>query len=452
MRRVVITGGVLIAVAVVVVAAQPPVAPPLAPPVPPGPGTGAPVLPPAPPSTPMIGGPVLPAPPLGDNGPPLSKFDPLAAFPPITQFAVSGAIRGATWMGKMHQSHGRFLHGYNPALRQPMPGDHDLKQTQCALAMAQAAKFSGDKQQAVQARQTILVLLASAPVSQTDTTIRTPVQVSLVCNRVGFAAILAMAIYELPGADEQLLTDAERLCEFLRRQLRTDGSVHYTDGANDVPTQADPAGLNEYPGLALQALAVSNRQRPAEWKKDAVKRGVSHYAGLFRTRPHPLLAASLTPAATELYLQTKFPEMASAVFEMNDWLCAIQIASTDPRTPQWAGGFRTVVNGQATADPPGAAETGMYVQSLACAYQLSRATADLTREGKYRPTLGAAVEFLCGSQFSEANTRHFENTFRANMLIGGFHLSSTDGHLRTDATACAVTGLLRFLSSGAEGR
>jgi hypothetical protein len=36
------------------------------------------------------------------------------------------------------------------------------------------------------------------------------------------------------------------------------------------------------------------------------------------------------------------------------------------------------------------------------------------------------------------------------MLIGGFHLSPTDGNLRIDATGTAVTGLLRFLSSGAE--
>jgi hypothetical protein len=57
-----------------------------------------------------------------------------------------------------------------------------------------------------------------------------------------------------------------------------------------------------------------------------------------------------------------------------------------------------------------------------------------------------AAQFLCALQFLEANTRHFENTFRANTLIGAFHLSPSDGNLRIDATACAVTGLLRYLS------
>ena len=61
-----------------------------------------------------------------------------------------------------------------------------------------------------------------------------------------------------------------------------------------------------------------------------------------------------------------------------------------------------------------------------------------------------ATQFLCGLQYVEANTRHFENIFRANTLIGGFHLSPLDGNLHIDSTGIAVTGLLQFLSSGAE--
>jgi hypothetical protein len=279
-----------------------------------------------------------------------------------------------------------------------------------------------------------------------------PVQASLVCNRVGLAALVALAIYELPGAEGKLTDDAERLCNFLRTRLRADGSVHYTDGAQDVPTKTDPAGVNEYPGLALHALAVSARARPAEWKAEAVKRGVAHYREAFRARPNPALAATLTPAACELYLRAKLPEAAAAAFEMNDWLCGLQIGPTDPRTPQYAGGFRAAVNGEASGDPPATAATGLCVQSLACAYQLTRATGDLAREAKYLPALQSAANFLCGLQYLEVNTRHFENAYRAAMLIGGFHVSPADGGLRTDGTACAITGLLRYLCSGAEGR
>lgn len=447
MKRILFASGVLVLLVVVVVAAQPPVAPPLPPPA-------APVVPPPVPAADPVPPKPFPAapaaPPTAPAETPLSKFDPLTAYPPVTQFAVRGALMGSSWLAKMNQPNGRFLHGYLPALRQSMAGDHDLRQAQAALALAQAAKFSGDPKHAAVASQAVLALLAATKVEPGEPACRVPVQVSFVCNRVGFAALVALAIYELPNPADKLLDDAELLCAFLRRQARADGSVHYTDGPQDDPAQMDPAGLNEYPGLALQALAMSNRARPAEWKKEAVKKGVAHYHARFRAKPHPLLAATITPAATELYLQTKLPDLATAAFEMNDWLCALQISGNDRRAAQWAGGFRPVADGRATDAPPATTDAGRFVQSLACAYHLTRAAGDAAREQKYKPALANAAEFLCGLQYLETNTRHFEDTFRVQMLMGAFHLSPTDGDLRIDATAAAVSGLLRYLSSGAQ--
>jgi hypothetical protein len=418
MRR----GFVLLAVLgsfAVALAAQPPLPPaPLAPPA---------VLPPAPP------GGVSPRPPLPAVGAPkpdvpLAKFEPLTAFPAHTQFAVAGALRGSTWLSKNQQPNGRFNHGYNPTLRQPLPGEHDLKQARAALALAESVKFADDAK------------------------CRVPVNASIVCNRVGFAAALALTIYELPAPSAKLLEDAEMLCAFLRRALRTDGSIHYTDGPTDVPSQVDPAGANEYPGLALQALAASNRHEPAEWKKDAVKRGVTHYHLRFRANPHPLLAATVLPAAADLYSQTKLNEMSSAAFEMGDWLLTQQIGPTDVKLPHGAGAFRSHEGGKPTDALPTASDTGLCVRGLACAFRVSQLAGDTTREGKYKASLLACVEFLSGLQFVESNTRHFENTFRANVLIGGFHHTPTDGTLYIDGTASAVSGLLKFLGSGAEKR
>ncbi len=459
MQRVLFASGILVLLVVVVVAAQPPIAPPLTPPAPP---VTLPVIPPIAPGEPAPPSPPKPLPfptatgaiaiPAAPGETPLSKFDRLEVYPQVTQFAVRASLMGANWMTAMNQPHGRFLYGYLPALRQPMSGDHDLRQAQAVRALAQAAKFSGDQKHAAVASQAVLTLLASTKLDANDPNCRLPVQMSFVCNRVGFASLVALAIYELPNASDKLLDDAERLCTFLRNQCRIDGSVHYIDDPVDDPAKIDPTGVNEYPGVALHALAMSNRVRPAEWKKDAVKKGVAHYHAIFRAKPHPTLAVTLTPAATELYFQTKLPEAATAAFEMNDWLCALQIGANDQRTPQWAGGFRAVADGRTTDAPPGAADTGRHVQSLACAYHLTRVTGDLTREAKYRPALGDAVQFLCGLQFLETNTRHFEDNFRAKMLLGAFYLTPTDGNLRIDATACAVTGLLRYLSCGAESR
>ena len=112
-------------------------------------------------------------------------------------------------------------------------------------------------------------------------------------------------------------------------------------------------------------------------------------------------------------------------------------------------GFRGWAKGQPSETEPGA-DCGRHLESLACAYQLSRQGTDLNRAARYRRSLLDAVQFVLGLQYLESNTRHFENAFRANMLIGGVHLSPSDGGLRIDATAAATSGLLRFLGSGAE--
>lgn len=380
---------------------------------------------------------------------PLGQFEPLSAYPHQTQAAVRSVLLAGNWMTRMNQSQGRFMYGYDPALRQALPGDHDLRQARGALGLAQAARFTGDEKQAAIASQAVLTLLAATRPDPADASCRVPVHASVLCNRVGFAATVALAIYELPAADAKLLGEAERLCEFLRRQTRPDGSVHYTDNPADDPTKTDPEGVNEYPGLALQAIATSNRVKPAAWKAEAVKKGGEHYRAAFRAHPHPLLAATVVPALAELYVQTKLPDAAAGVYELADWLCGMQIPGNDPRVPQWAGAFRGVAGGRVSDAAPGP-ESGMCVQCLACACVVTRLTPDLDRHAKYKAAVADAVQFLTGLQYGEANTRHFETTFRANMLIGGFHVSPLDGDLRIDATGTAVTGLVRYLGSGAE--
>src|SRR5207302_10387939 len=124
-------------------------------------------------------------------------------------------------------------------------------------------------------------------------------------ERFGFAAVLALAIYDLPGADEKLIGEAERLCEYIRRRhLRDDGPVVFH---NAIAGTVHPTAFGEYPGYVLHALAVSNRVKPAAWKAEALKKGCEFYRAGFREHPHPMLAATLTPAFTELFLQTKSP-------------------------------------------------------------------------------------------------------------------------------------------------
>lgn len=368
---------------------------------------------------------------------PLAGFEPLAAFPQPTQTAVRSVLLGSNWLARMNQPQGRFRYGYRPALRQPMDGDDDLAQAQAALALARAAKFAGDERTAAVAGHAVLALLTATKPDPADPNVRVPVHPSPLCNKVGFAAVLALAVYELPAADPKLVAEADRLCGFLKSRLRPDGSVQYTDGT-DEPTKSDPDGVNVYPGYALQAVAASHRVRPDAWKAEAVGKGVSHYRAYLKSRPHPLLAATVLPAAAE-------GRSAEAVFELADALVGMQHAAATARNPLWVGGFS-----RAGERVPTTADGGTCLQALAAAYPLTRAAADVQRAGRYQQAIQDAAGFVTGVQYTEPNTRHFDNTFRANALIGGFHLSPADGDLRVDATAAGLSGLVRYLTSGAE--
>ena len=374
---------------------------------------------------------------------PIQRYESLTLFPTPTQQAVRGAAAGANWLVRMNQAQGRFLHGYRPAVRQTIQGDTELRQAYGALALAQAAKFTGDDRSAAVARQAVLTLLASAPVDPADPGMRVPSQTATVGNRVGFAAVLALAICDIPDADAQLLAEAERLCGFLRKACRPDGSVEYAAAGTD------PAGVNEYPGLALAAIMSSHKTRPEAWKPDAVSKGLTFYRDVFRKAPHPQLAATLTPAVAELHLQTRSTEAAAVVYELNDWLCGLQYPAAFPRNPTWAGGFRGVANG-APADTEPTCDSAACLASLGWAYQVTARNADVARAERYKQAAQDAALFVTALQYDEPNTRHFENTFRANVLIGGFHISPSDGDLRVDAAGRCVSGLVRYLASGAD--
>ncbi len=395
--------------------------------------------------------------PNGPSEPPLRRYEPLVAWPFATQSAVRGALGAGEWLVRRQQPHGRFLYGFNPALRQPLAGDDELAQAHAAWAVAECAAFSGEERQAVAAAQAILALLSLAPPDPSDPQVRLPPRGWTPEQRLQFAAVLVLAIHRLPQADNRLLEEAERLCAFIRQSCDGEGAdaAAATGGAGSDaggPSAKDVAGdasADVAAAWGVAALATSYRLKPAAWK------GATVNAALARCRKRevrsipPAAAVPLILAASQWYLQTQQSEAAACVFTLADSLCTLQIAVTDPRLPQWAGGFRQVQAG-VPRDAVVGPEMGLYVAAVAQACLLSRHLPDLPRYRRYAPAAIDAVRHLAQRQYSESNTRHFENNFRAYMLIGGVHLSPEDGNLRIDAAAHAVIGFLRFLESRAE--
>ena len=104
--------------------------------------TGAPTAPAAPPAVSPVVGNQLQVTPQA----PIARFlNDLRAFPPETEQAVYSMRSGADWLWRMNQTNGRFLPGLNPAIRQWLESDNEIRQAFGTLALAEAAKFTGDE-------------------------------------------------------------------------------------------------------------------------------------------------------------------------------------------------------------------------------------------------------------------------------------------------------------------
>jgi hypothetical protein len=341
---------------------------------------------------------------------------------------------------RANQPTGEFLYGWLPALNKPMEGNQFLRQAGAAVALARAAKFFHNDGYAARARQSVLWLLEQTGPSPTDPQARCTTLPSGQVNRLGAAGLLLLAIHELPNPAPNLLDQGEQLARYIYRRMAPDGSLTYADGPDD----ADPEGVSYYPGEALYGLMRSQQLRPAPWKLAFAQKALTYYRAYWKGHHHPAFVPWQSAAFGEAYRHTKDAGCAEFVFEMNDWLAALQYDQSNCRTPQWYGGFQNFADGKplATAPQVGCAA---YAESLVEAGRVARQMPDAPRYERYRSAAEGCLQFLTTLQYTEATTQHFTPAYRQRMLLGGFFASSTDGNLRVDYTQHAVCAMVQYL-------
>jgi hypothetical protein len=367
----------------------------------------------------------------------------LSKLSPLHRQMYLSARRGAEWLYRMNGVKGRFLHGWLPSLNAPLEGDHPLRQAGAAVALARGARYLGEADHASRATQAVLGLLEDTVVDKANPQVRHPSLPSSMVNRVALASLIVLAIHELPAPGDDLLSQAEELCNYLRSQQQADGSLRYSDAAGDAKNQADPDGVNHYPGLALHALAKSHAKKPASWKAEVVRKAMPCYLKLWSTQKDRDLAVSQIGAYAEAYLQSKDKALAQAVFDLTDWLCGLQYERLDAQHPRRLGGFMGYADGKPVEMAPDV-HGARCALALADACRVTRDMGDVTRHERYTAALERCLQFLTTLQYADADTQHFADWYRPR-LLGGFHLSHQDGQLRIDYSQYAVCALLHYL-------
>ena len=351
------------------------------------------------------------------------------------------ARSGAEWLMRMDNPvNGRFQPGWMPDLNAPVGQDHYLNQAGAAYALAKAARYFGDDRYLMKARQAVLSLLADTQADSADPASRSTSLPPLVVNRTAAAGMLLMIIHELENPADDLLKQSDELCQFIRQQQQPDGSIRCQDAAVETGTYQE--SMQSYPGLALYGLLLSARSRSAPWKLDLVARALPYYRTQWKSTPTIVLAASLTQAFAEAYLQTRSAIYAEFVFEMSDWMCELQYTGETGHI-SWAGGFKSLQHGMPTLFPP-TISTAANLEAVAQTCLVTRHVPDAARYAKYRTAVELSSQFINGLQYTEANTLHFVPGYRP-ALLGGFHCSQQDGTLRLDFQQHALVAMIKRL-------
>jgi len=406
-------------------------------------------------SLPQPAAPVPPAQAGSDQQGTAAKTSPLlpasgsvASMPPLKRHFYLSARSGADWLVRTNRPDGRFDYGFEPALQKRLEGDHYLRQAGAVFALARAARYFKDEHQTAVARQAALTLLVdttTTTVESSKTIVRYTALPSIAVNRLAAAGLIVLTINELPDPNDELLEQAEQLCAFIRQQQQADGSLAFTDTPGDAQAAlVDPEGINYYPGEALYGLMRSQQHRPAAWKTDMVRKALAYYRPWWQKNRNMAFVPWQTAAYAEAFLQTAEAPFAEFVYEMNDWLCALQFTTLDPRHPFWAGGFMGYADGKPVAAAPQVGSAA-YAEGLADACRVAAKAGDPGRLQRYRDALERCLQFTVALQYSDANTQHFADWFRPR-LLGGFHASDQDGNLRIDYNQHAVCALVQYLN------
>ncbi|MSQ95401.1 MAG: hypothetical protein EXR98_12695 [Gemmataceae bacterium] len=371
-------------------------------------------------------------------------------LPESAQPIFFSASRAMDWLKLTNKPDGRFVYGFQPALRVQIDGDNFVSQAGATFALARASRYYRDGRGTAIAGQALLALLGSETIVEKDKVLRYLAAPPNAVDRLSAQGLLISAIHELLSPQERndLLQAADELCNYLRAQQRPDGSLCVSVDSNLLRSGSEEIDAARA-GWALQGIIRSQKHRPAAWKLDLLRKARSHYHGYWQNNKNLATVCSHAPAYAEAYAQTKDAAFAETVFAMNDWLISLQHRDEfDAARKHWAGGFPRFRDGKPDAGPPDIG-SALAAESLAEACRVAKQAGDLPRLQRYERALLMDVHFLMSLQYTAKTTAHFEQFFRPS-LLGAFHASHQDGSLRIDYTQHALCAMVQYLDTVVE--
>lgn len=336
-----------------------------------------------------------------------------------------------TWLlGNLAPS-GRMTYKYWPSRGEESSADNPIRQFMATICLGRLARHTGSGTMMEAARGNLTYNLErffrrrdSVGTIEHDGT-----------AKLGSAALAALAIHELDARDVHEETYG-LLCDGVAALWQADGefrTFHHPHHRND--------NRNFYPGEALLFWATRLGAERDEALLAKCRKSFAYYRDWHRAHRNPAFIPWHSQACARLFDLTGERIFAAFVFEMNDWLLAMQ-QGEEVRYEDLRGRFYDPHH--PTYGPPHASSTAVYLEGLAEALRLAVGLGEEDRARVYRRTIWRGLRNLRQLQFvDEADMFYISQRHRVR---GGVRTESYDNTIRVDNVQHALMALLTLMT------
>ena len=365
----------------------------------------------------------------------LERGNQRVAMAEVTAEALARtAALQAGWLQRTQQTNGALTYLYLPSEEQRARGKQNLiRRWMASAALVRWAQHTGLEGDWAAATRSIEYTLDAYYLEEEDLgLVRREGKVKL--------GALALAAYSLHTHRNGLRWRDQELA--LRRTIDSlvdeDGSMRsWFSHPNVNAAEQD----NFYPGEALFYWAQLIAEGDDPELRDRYMRSFRYYRDwhLQERNRNPAFVPWHTQAHFQVWQQTKNPELAEFIFEMNDWLLQVQQWESAP-FPDTRGRFYLPGSGYG---PPHASATGVYMEGLIDAYRLAVALGDETRAEAYRVALLRGARSIMQLQFVDwVDLFYVEDK---DKVLGGIRARVWDNEIRCDNVQHPMMAILKML-------
>jgi len=340
---------------------------------------------------------------------------------------LAGGMLG--WMLAHTTKNGHLTYKYWPSRGEESDADNTIRRFMATIALIRAARRSGRKDVLEAADRNLrfnldrfYVDLGEVGGIEWDGSIK-----------LGAVALAALAILEHPRRERYEGTRL-KLSACVDQLWRQDGSFQtflIPEGRDD--------NQNFYPGEALLYWARLHSETHDPGLLERIMMSYRYYRDWHLANRNPAFVPWHTQAYTAAFEQTGDVELRDWVFQMNDWLLAMQQWGP-PLAPDLWGRFHDPKNPQ--YGPPHASSTGVYIEGLADALKLARDCGDEVRTAAYERAIWRAVRALRQLQFVDEIDTFYVS--KKEKVLGGLRTETYDNEIRVDNVQHGFMGLMKF--------